>query len=59
MPHITLPLDDVTQQLLEQAAHASGQSPACRGFLMHSPSYSYTTKSLATMSLGEPSIYTA
>ena len=59
MPHITLPLDDVTQQLHEQAAHASGQSPACRGFLMHSPSYSYTTKSLATTPLGEPSIYTA
>ena len=57
MPHITLPLDDVTQQLLEQAA--SGQSPACRGFLMHSPSYSYTTKSLAKTSLGESSIYTA
>lgn len=28
MPHITLPLDDATQQLLEQAARASGQSPA-------------------------------
>lgn len=28
MSHITLPLDDATQQLLEQAARASGQSPA-------------------------------